>query len=331
MEKSTQFNNTNDVNQHRLSEHGTQSFKFYAVETVICYHCDKVGTFEELKDHHSQMHPDEVFVILSGTDKNKCALCDYDGKLKNIHFKVRHSTLYSAASVFNPVQMSIGNLQHLGISNIDYFICCQKHINPLDLLEHVQQHENTCPSCAHYKSKDLFDLLVHLREAHNDHKYDLYLENYKKSLKNKFYEVQAIFANGLVLFNCNLAGTKYDRITEFIVRINEWLNVLKLKFERLIQNMHILKVIMPYIEGENIKMILGNLRRVLGVQTSVGDILRVQRAQSNGAILIECRNAKFKNEIMMLSSTRKVYLSELIDTLSVYSLPTNMNRPVTFE
>ncbi|XP_055302510.1 uncharacterized protein LOC129568537 isoform X2 [Sitodiplosis mosellana] len=88
----TLFHSENDLYSHWLSAHNssrTQPFQFYAVETVICYRCGEVGTFEELTNHYSQRHRDEVFVILR-KGAEKCALCDYGGKWMNIHFKAEH-------------------------------------------------------------------------------------------------------------------------------------------------------------------------------------------------------------------------------------------------
>lgn len=328
--KSKVFYKKTEAQNHWFIEHNqTQRFQFYAGETAICCCCGEVGTFEELTTHHSQMHPNEVFVILNGANKETCALCNYHGKQMNIHSKVMHRD----QSVFNPVRMSIASLQqlHITINEIENFYCCQQLIDPSDLLKHMQNHGRLCSICNNYETIDMVDMLMHIRSVHSEDKIDPHLKTFRKKLKKEFYNTAIIFANGVVLFNCNLIGTEFDVIEDFDGFVGDWIQNLKSDFQKEIEKECILKVIIPYIDGENIKMIFGNLCRMLGVQINHSDIVKIERTASKRDLSIECRSPDVKKDLMKRSSTTRISVSDLIDSASTYMFPPNMNFSVTFE
>lgn len=234
--KPTIFHNKIEVDNHWYSEHvlsTAMSAQFYATERASCYRCDEVGTFDQLFDHHSRMHTDELFVIVRTTDKTKCALCSYGGKFMNIHFKATHSN----QTDFNPIRISVESLRELHVADntntMEKFICCQQIIELIDLIDHVQHAhvQHSCSKCGKYKTKDLVHMLLHLRD-HGDCEIEPYLAEFKKSLQTQFYGTELLFSDGLVLFNYNLIGTKYDVIHDFNFCVDAWINKLKMVYHQ---------------------------------------------------------------------------------------------------
>lgn len=207
----------------------TQPLRYYAHETVICYHCDYTGTWKRVVDHHSKAHPNDSLVVSNGSDRKTCALCTFRGSL-GIHFKQIHKTIPKG---LNPLQITTSIiLQKLkNCPNFSY-ICCGKFINRECILEHMQQHGNTCTMCNDFETKDIVRLWMHKKEAHGKTNIEFQFLRFEKSLKEEFLQTEVVFENGLVLTNRNLIGTPHNLAHEFAEAVKSWIEILKVELEK---------------------------------------------------------------------------------------------------
>lgn len=321
-------------------------FQFYAEETARCYHCDFCGLWPELVKHHIQTHqPDIPFAITNGNDRSKCAFCEYTGKNMPEHIQTKHmETLQNpnteSLTLRNGfIKISAKNVEKL-FSNGEHehtekmrFICDNNHLPTSlareDLLEHLQEHGIEC-SCQ-FKTKSLFDLLLHKRDVHGHDDTEQYQDLFEIWLKNEFHKMMALFENGLVLPNSNLDGTHFRHFQDFHYDSNDFMATLKSEFQEETANKYCLKIVVCHIPGEDVKMIFGNLCRKLGIQINRNDIVKIGRSESKRAIVVECRHKKLKRQIVRSAAAKIIWSSDLISTLSVPVIPPDMNRRVQFE
>lgn len=105
-----------DVYAHWLSCHtdleDVKPFWFYVAKIVTCFHCDAVSSYHEMVKHHQNSHMEETFTIVREGDRNKCALCPYNGNEMVEHFAAEHDGLQQS-QLFNPARLSEGLLSTL--------------------------------------------------------------------------------------------------------------------------------------------------------------------------------------------------------------------------
>lgn len=292
----------NELRSHWQSQHSgnePQPFRFYAIEVLVCL-CGQAGTWQELIEHHSHSHPEDVFALLNGIDKTRCALCAFKGRTMKIHFRTKHLIM----SQWNRLHVSPENLHKLFAMNVMdinpnktshlNFICCNQHFHHNDFLIHTQSHIIPCSVCVNHSELGVHNMLSHMREFHENFNLMKYLYHFRNDLKMKFLVTRVVFQNGVVLRNRNLLKTKYDHFQDFMDTVDEWMEILKLEYEMDKKNDYILKVVVPYMEGEDVKMIFANLRRSVDVQIDSTHILRINRTKSKRAIEVEFRKAHVK-------------------------------------
>lgn len=138
---SKSFNGTIDVvYSHWLAKHGNESvlkpFQFYAVALVNCFHCNIVGTYTDLVEHHQEVHLNERFAIVDRIDHTKCGVCHSQDDDLLEHFDKIHSDL----AAFNPIQYTEERIIELLIINIYKDPQCLRcmHIfkTQIELMEH---------------------------------------------------------------------------------------------------------------------------------------------------------------------------------------------------
>ncbi|XP_055297298.1 uncharacterized protein LOC129565937 [Sitodiplosis mosellana] len=95
-----------DVYSHWLAKHAdellSKPFNFYAVASVGCFYCKKVGMYHELVQHHEDKHAGQQFAIVNRGDRDQCGLCRSKNDDMTNHFKVEHD-MKSAPKIFNPI------------------------------------------------------------------------------------------------------------------------------------------------------------------------------------------------------------------------------------
>lgn len=99
--------------KHEHSHNDFKSFKYLVAELVACYYCNTIATFQELKDHVEEKHPNKTFVAIKAFRSTKeCALCEFGGEDLVKHTKREHA-LAMQSNVFNPVPLNALNLWKL--------------------------------------------------------------------------------------------------------------------------------------------------------------------------------------------------------------------------
>lgn len=120
-----------------------KQFRFYAAELVACDYCDMLSTFQGLKIHISEDHPDEPFTAIKIKGKQRlCALCDHpEDDVSAEHFETVHPHAFHS-NVFDPVPMFDEKLQKL-LNNSSHMKVkcgyCQRIYETLD--EHHKHHK----------------------------------------------------------------------------------------------------------------------------------------------------------------------------------------------
>ncbi|XP_031624192.1 uncharacterized protein LOC116341339 [Contarinia nasturtii] len=130
-----------DVYKHWMVSHESGSysepFKFYAFALCNCYHCNEVGTYQDLVKHHKDQHKDEQFAIVDRLNFNKCGICYFeDGDLIK-HFRNFHS---KTSNFFNPVHYEKNRIEELLTINVykepRCIFCIETFANQTELTEH---------------------------------------------------------------------------------------------------------------------------------------------------------------------------------------------------
>lgn len=313
---SAPFGSPDDVRHHCQQEHSSKRSRFIAAETVVCNICGALGTCLELVNHHKKEHPDEQSTAYSGINRARCAP--------------------SIRSLWNNLFVSRENLAKLfaGEQNgnkVSYFVCCCRQIIKHNLMEHVQEHGVKCHFCD-FKSDEVCDMLVHLRESHEFYDFQGYFEGFQKTRKKEIFQSNVLYGNGLVLTYGSLDETPYNPIPSIHKPIEDW--VATLKHDYILKKRHqtVFKVIVPYVRGENIKSIFLNLRIRLGIEIDTmnkSGFVDIKRSASKRSIIVECKTAKMKEIFKEKFKQQIVFANELID--SGYNLPADLHPQVQFE
>lgn len=105
-----------DAYKHWMSTHFTANpskpFQFYVAEIAVCHLQCAIGTYNELRKHQQQVHPNEPFAIVSCADRRKCAICLKVPESMVDHFKSEHDMILEK-EFFNPMQLCDTNLNDL--------------------------------------------------------------------------------------------------------------------------------------------------------------------------------------------------------------------------
>lgn len=329
------FDKQDCVQNHWTSLHqynDLQPFRFYACEVVTCYQCNHTGSWNNVIDHHTEVHPNEVFAAVSGNNRKSCSLCNYKG-LMNIHFKKKHREIPSGFSINRMLPNNLQNLLQINDANTKRdrkydFLCCSERITHEYLLEHLQQHENICSICKSFKTTDIVGFLFHVREEHGDKNADAYLSTFQQKLKMLFENIEMVYENGLILSHSNLAGTIYDLTSEYNASVKAWLEWIKEEFEAEKEKKYTLKIGIPHLVGEDVNILLGNLYGMLRIIRP--EILKIMRIDSK-TISVEFLFARDKDRIMKFVQRMPFATFDLYGSASSYTLPPNMNFSVTFQ
>lgn len=104
------------VHKHWEWVHSTMTefkpFHFYAVEFVLCVHCKFVGSFDAVKQHSKELHPNELLTISQVSDAKACALCPYVGDDLGQHIKIEHELILRTDKI-NPTRFTDNTLKRL--------------------------------------------------------------------------------------------------------------------------------------------------------------------------------------------------------------------------
>lgn len=92
---------------------------------------------------------------------------------------------------------------------------------------------------------------------------------------------------------------------------------------------YIIKMIMPYVPGENIKNMFANLLDLLDAPRR--GFVNIARSHSKRAIVIECNSERVKQHFRKQESEKTIYASHLTDSVSYYNMPSSINIPIQFE
>lgn len=214
-----------DIHLHWLRFHKSkcQPFQFDAIALAGCFHCEKVGIYHDLMQHHKEHHSCQQFAIFDRIDPKKCGICDFkDGDLID-HFKTKHE-LVTKRNWLNPIPysqeridefLSIDLQQNINIDRkkLSYLICgfCKQKVDYDKYLIHFNEHKNEfmCSKCA-YRSVDLVKLVLHEKTVHKIHSLDKHCSQFSNWNKNKHLDTSLVFENGLIVKYMNVIGTTFD-------------------------------------------------------------------------------------------------------------------------
>lgn len=270
----------NHIYDHWLIDHFDESiskpFKFCAVPSVRCLHCNDVGMFFNMVKHHSDKHVDKSFAITNRMDPKKCGICHFkDGDLY-VHFVLNHNSKWTKTG-FSPIYYSEERINELLTINIkdrhkcdkcgemmkthdeivqhfatshtgqaiqstkvvaersepEHLICgfCRKIIGCTALLKHFREHSYNFPctisaNCP-YKSDDIAELIYHEKFVHNVDNLSYHCEQFPSWIKDRFFNTDMVFSNGLTLKLFNVLETKFDDSKLFDVFIENFLELKK--------------------------------------------------------------------------------------------------------
>lgn len=105
-----------DVHTHWQRCHSmvieSKPFRFYAIEFVLCLNCKFIGSFDAVKQHSKEMHPNALLAISHVSDTKACALCPYLGEDLGQHIKIEHELILRTNTI-NPTRFTDATLKRL--------------------------------------------------------------------------------------------------------------------------------------------------------------------------------------------------------------------------
>lgn len=121
------FGTANEVYDHWLTIHttapGFKPFAFQVFNFASCFHCDYIGIYSALRDHHLADHLNKQFAIVDVNSPKKCAMCEFIGNDMVKHTKERHSIVINE-NMPNPLALSDQQLIELQSINLREKIKC---------------------------------------------------------------------------------------------------------------------------------------------------------------------------------------------------------------
>ncbi|XP_055310911.1 uncharacterized protein LOC129573825 [Sitodiplosis mosellana] len=257
------FNRIEAVHAHWIKSHWSQDdepFKVCIIERVNCYYCDVGGSYQKVIEHQKKDHADKPTVIAAG-NKQTCALCPYEGLALIEHFPTEHKNLlqthnHAAFCLTDDMLNSLLQIHTRKIigktlkmernmdgyhhmfehfkaksttklvifDQIEFAICgCQSKVNPVDYLNHIENHRHDfhCSKCQ-FKADSLIELVTHDRNRHQMSSLNFRCLEFEDRLQKSYLNTKLVFKNGLVIAMSCLMNTKFDifaQLTEFIDKL----------------------------------------------------------------------------------------------------------------
>lgn len=87
-----------------------------ADENCACFYCEKVDTYQQVRKHQQLLHRNRSIVIVTPSDRTKCAFCEYSDGNWIDHFETTHKILLQI-DAFNPISLTDDILN--GLLSID--------------------------------------------------------------------------------------------------------------------------------------------------------------------------------------------------------------------
>lgn len=187
-----------------------------------CALCNRVG---ELDDHFERAHK----VILSKHSLNPFRVTD--GILKevlsiDIHKKRQCGHCKMIFETFHELEHH-NSMKHSELTIISNEVAdekkavmrcdeCNRTTNQEEYFKHLEEHsfQFKCSECR-FQTKILVELMAHDARAHKSKVVKVQSEEFTSHLKDVHSKSKMIFANGLMLSNFNLTGTKYESSVKF--------------------------------------------------------------------------------------------------------------------
>lgn len=140
------YSSAKDVYAHWNDEHTKKddplSFRFYVEKLTACFYCNIIGTYQGLRKHFQEIHPNTPFAIVNITDRTKCGICDrFDGRIDE-HFQKKHNILVQL-NIFNPFRLTDACFNELLAINIHMkYKCVYPECNKVfDSKNALQKHK----------------------------------------------------------------------------------------------------------------------------------------------------------------------------------------------
>lgn len=135
-----------EVYQHWMSVHSSDAFQFYVHIMMRCFYCDRTDTFQQLVDHHHEVHSGQTFAVVNIYDHSKCGLCTQPSENLLDHFNNTHEINLQTAPL-NPVILDDEKLAKLLSYNANRYRClnCDRIFESLAEIEfhHTIEHTDT--------------------------------------------------------------------------------------------------------------------------------------------------------------------------------------------
>lgn len=313
--KGCRFYDESKLRAHLKSAHESQPFRFYAIEKAKCFNCTFTGSWRDLNHHYRDKHSNSVFSVVRLSNHKKCALCDYPGKLINIHSTKSHTEISS--SVFNPLLISSEKLSKLlantptSIPKFTFF--SGKIFDFGDFFVHLSQRF-LCHECNDLSKRCFIELLEHKREVHGKFDYDNFVRRAQKDFEKTVLDAKIVFENGLTVFGRNLIDTEHDVREYFENAFTTWTMNKKHEFNKIVAKKYKFRIEMPRALDENAYTLIEHVCAILGIRIEDDDLLVVRKKQST--IHVECRFERVKQRFIEFSGTRDIYVGDLIGSSS---------------
>lgn len=255
------FETIDDVYGHWLSNHTelpkAKQFLYYAIELVGCYYCHYSGLYDRLRKHHSNNHPDDVFVATRKMNREQCAFCYYIGPNLANHVQQTHQQVLESR-IFNPVCYTRDSLRALLAIDIHKKQRCgycgdifeteheatqhhfYEHLGKTKLFYEWRDkdpHQISYIKCGrcdgeieaehYYRHVEIDQAIFHTTKRNgDDNKSDPDSEYYAEyfRLYQDYLKTKVIFGNGLICFKQNLIFSDYDDTDAFARTVDRLLN-----------------------------------------------------------------------------------------------------------
>ncbi|XP_031623902.1 uncharacterized protein LOC116341137 [Contarinia nasturtii] len=111
-----------------------------------------------------------------------------------------------------------------------YLICdfCHENVDCNSLLNHFRMHtyEFHCSQCP-FQSDDISELIIHENSIHKIDSLNYHCSIFPGWIKNKYFNTNMVFSNGLTLKMYNVLETKYDESKSFDIFLEAFVNTKK--------------------------------------------------------------------------------------------------------
>lgn len=191
--------------------------QFELEKLVKCSRDKMIGTFRQVKKHHTSKHANDIFTPVNLYYPNQCGLCEFkfdDLNELNGHYQRRHPNI-PCEPITNDLLDSM-ELKDVNVGECHYIPeCCHelKCKGIAQIIHHVSNCNRrfTCTKCPKMpRSLDLNKFINHCQESHGQTKHDIFAELHNlKNFQRLLSDMHVIFPNGLHVLTVRIIDTDF--------------------------------------------------------------------------------------------------------------------------